>query len=86
VFIAEVFIGSSSHSLNMVTYCKVGVFNNQQLTRQSNGHVQLARFRFASHFSQQYLAAYCGVEAVEFIKSRNSPHSFLLGERLNVII
>ncbi len=32
-----------------------------QLTRQSNGHVQLARFRFASHYSQQYLAAYCGV-------------------------
>ncbi len=34
---------------------------SRSLTRQSNGQVQLARFRFASHFSQQYLAAYCGV-------------------------
>ena len=42
---AEALIASSACPVNMVTYCKVSAFNNQQLTRQSKGLKTVGRAR-----------------------------------------
>jgi len=58
VFIAEALIGSSSHPLNVITCCKFGVFNNQQLTRHSNGQKTVGFFARASHIlANNFIAA-----------------------------
>ncbi len=41
------------------------VASNSHITRKSTGHVTLARFRFAPHFSKRYLARYLGVTLME---------------------